>query len=79
MAQTDSIDKNNGARKSRCTVPLIVKTEWYILLVWYAPRSVGGTQGWEFAHLLIAHLLIRSDHSNQMSDCEQFAQIAKDK
>ena len=33
-------------------------------------------QGWEFAHLLIAHLLILL---NQMRDCEWFAQIAQDK
>ena len=39
----------------------------------------GNYQGWELAHSLIAHLLIRSDRSNQMSDCEQFAQIAQDK
>ena len=32
-------------------------------------------QGWEFAHLLIAHSLICSFRSNQMSDCERFAQI----
>ena len=31
-------------------------------------------QGWEFAHLLI-----RSFCSNQMSDCERFAQVAHDK
>ena len=31
------------------------------------------------AHLLMAHLLIRSFRSNQMSDCKQFAQIAQDK
>ena len=31
-------------------------------------------QDWEFANLLI-----RSFRSNQMSDCEQFAQIAQDK
>ena len=37
------------------------------------------TQGWEFAHSLIAHSLILSFRSNQMSDCEQFAQIAQDK
>ena len=36
-------------------------------------------QGWEFAHLLLAHLLIRSFRLNQMSDCELFAQIAQDK
>ena len=41
-------------------------------------------QGWEFAHSLIthsliAHLLILSFRSNQMSDCERFAQIAQDK
>ena len=34
----------------------------------------GELQGWEFTYSLI-----RSDHSNQMSDCEWFAQIAKDK
>ena len=32
-----------------------------------------------FAHSFIAHLLIRSFCSNQMSDCEQFTQIAQDK
>ena len=31
-------------------------------------------QGWEFAHLLLC-----SDCSNQMSNCEQFAQIAQNK
>ena len=36
-------------------------------------------QGWEFAHLLNAHLLICSFCSNQMSDCERFAQITEDK
>ena len=39
-------------------------------------------QGWEFAHSLIAHsltLLICSHRSNQMSYCERFAQIARDK
>ena len=36
-------------------------------------------QGWEFTHWLIAHLLIRSDRSNQMSNCERFAQIPQDK
>ena len=36
-------------------------------------------QGWKFANSLIAHLLICSDCSSQMSDCERFAQIAKDK
>ena len=30
-------------------------------------------------HSLIAHSLIHSFHSNQMSDCKQFAQIAQDK
>ena len=39
----------------------------------------GGYQGWEFAHLLIAHSLLHLFGSNQMSDCEQFAQIAQDK
>ena len=36
-------------------------------------------QGWEFAHSLIAHLLIRSFCSNQMSNCERFTHIAQDK
>ena len=43
------------------------------------PLCVYCIQGWEFAHLLIAHLLIRSFCSNQMSNCERFAQIAQDK
>ena len=33
----------------------------------------------KFAHLLIVHLLICSDRSNQMSYCEQLAQIAQEK
>ena len=33
----------------------------------------------KFAHLLIAHSLICSDCSNQMSYCEQLAQIAQEK
>ena len=47
-------------------------------------------QGWEFVHLLIAHLLIslksneqvwgiRSDRSKQMSDYEQIAQVVQRK
>ena len=70
---------------------------------------IGNLQGWEFAHLLIAHLLIRSfcsnqmskwatksdslrslktnewpwanhsGHSEEMSDCEQIAQVAQEK
>ena len=36
-------------------------------------------QAWEFAHSLITHLLICSFLSNQLSDCERFAQIAQDK
>ena len=32
-----------------------------------------------FAHSLITHLLICSFRSNQMSDCERFAQIVQDK
>ena len=41
-------------------------------------------QGWEFAHSLIAHsliahLLICSFRSNQMNNCEWFAQITQDK
>ena len=50
----------------------------------------GGFQGWEFAHWLIAHLLIllkskeglwaiRTDRSRQMSDREQIAQVAQRK
>ena len=46
--------------------------------------SVLTFQGWKFAHLLIAllliaHSLICSFRSNQMSNCEGFAQIARDK
>ena len=41
--------------------------------------SVVDYQGWELAHSLIAHSLIHSFPSNQMSDCERFAQIAQDK
>ena len=37
------------------------------------------SQGWELARSLIAHSLIPSFCSNQMSDCEPFAQIAQDK
>ena len=33
----------------------------------------------KFVHLLIAHSLICSDRSNQMSYCEQLAQIAQEK
>ena len=33
-------------------------------------------QNWEFAHSLIAHSLICTDRSRQMSDCEQIAQVA---
>ena len=40
---------------------------------------ISNTQGWEFAHLLITHLLIRSFRSNQMSNYERFTQIAQDK
>ena len=47
-------------------------------------------QGWEFAHLFIAHLLIllksierlwaiHSDCSRQISDCEWIAQVTQDK
>ena len=50
----------------------------------------GGKQGWEFAHSLIAHLLISlksnerlwticSDRSRQMSNHERIAQVAQDK
>ena len=34
-------------------------------------------QGREFAHSLIAHSLICSFRSNQMSNCKRFAQIAQ--
>ena len=37
------------------------------------------SQGWEFAHSLIAPSLICSFCSNQMSDCGRFAPIAQDK
>ena len=43
------------------------------------PYFIVKLQGWEFAHSLIAHLLIRSFRSNQMSNWERFAQIAQDK
>ena len=48
---------------------------------WSLYSGSGSTvsQGWEFAHSLIAHLLICSFCSNQMSDCERFALIAQDK
>ena len=36
-------------------------------------------QGWELAHLLIAHLLICSNCLGQISKCGQFAQVAQDK
>ena len=36
-------------------------------------------QGWKFAHSHIAHSLICSFRSRQMSDCERFAQVAQDK
>ena len=36
-------------------------------------------QGWEFAHSFIAHLLICSNSSRQMSYCEQITQVAHDK
>ena len=42
-------------------------------------KGMGFLQGWEFAHSLIPHLLICSDCSDQMSNCEQFTQIAQDK
>ena len=42
-------------------------------------RMGGLRQGWEFTHSLIAHSLICSFFSNQMSDCERFPQIAQDK
>ena len=41
--------------------------------------AVNSNQGWEFAHLLITHLLISLFCSNQMSVCERFAQIAQDR
>ena len=45
----------------------------------YLKICVKTYQGLEFAHSLIAHLLIHSFRSNQMSDCERFAQITQDK
>ena len=44
-----------------------------------AHSLVGSFAYRSFAHLLIVHLLIGSFRSNQISDCEQFAQIAHDK
>ena len=43
---------------------------WWLLI---------GDQGWEFAHSLIAHSLICSFRTNQMSDCEQITQVAQRK
>ena len=51
---------------------------------------LASNQGWEIAHLLIAHLLkllrsnkqlwaIRSDRWGQMNNCKQFSQISHDK
>ena len=51
---------------------------------------LASNQGWEIAHLLIAHLLkllrsnkqlwaIRSDRWGQMNNCKQFSQVAHDK
>ena len=37
-------------------------------------RNYADTQGGEFAHMLIAHLIIYSKSLILMSDCEQFAQ-----
>ena len=42
-------------------------------------RSFAGLGIRSFAHPSFAHLLIRSFHSNLMSDCERFAPIAQDK
>ena len=36
-------------------------------------------KGWEFVHSLIAHLLICSNCSEKMSECERFTQVAQDK
>ena len=36
-------------------------------------------QGWEFAHSFIAHELICSNGSGQMSECERFTRVAQDK
>ena len=45
----------------------------------FSKKVIQYLQGWELAHALIAHSLICSDRSDQMSDCERFAQIAQDK
>ena len=45
-------------------------------VVLICPISAPFLQGWEFAHSLIRSSLIRS---NQMSDCEGFAQIVQDR
>ena len=36
-------------------------------------------QGWEFIHSLIAHSLICSNRSEQMSECERFVKVTQDK
>ena len=60
--------------------PILIHSGWRRRI----PIHASGKQGWEFAHSLmdhslIAHSLICSFRSNQMSDCELFAQIAQDK
>ena len=74
--------------KNRVTLPLFKILSYHILLKIYLNRPLiipytkvytSTIQGWEFAHSLIAHLLICSLPSNQMSDCERFAQITQDK
>ena len=54
-----------------------LKNRWHLPCV--GLQLVPAHQGWEFAHSLIAHLLIRSFCSNQISYCERFAQITQEK
>ena len=87
-----SMKSDHGSVKKAYT--LLKKTQLYEKCPLYSVKNAGFVrknytslyekQGWEFAHSLInhsliAHLLILSFPSNQMSDCERFAQIAQDK
>ena len=49
----------------------------YAMVEWEKKKiPVGsGMQGWEFAHLFIAYLLICSNSLGQMSKCAQFAHV----
>ena len=58
------------------TLKLIIMnvTVWIVKIMEDVTLILVIMQGWEFAHLLIAHSLNCSFCSNQMSDCERFAQ-----